>query len=356
MSFQPPHEIELIRQMARENLRKPPVVTHPLPDDDQPEFLIKTGHEWLQYSAKQGHAQRLFDDFWFQNELCILFADTNAGKSILAVQIGDSISRGEPVGSFRLTAGPEKVLYFDFELNSQQFRRRYNGNEYGDYQFNPNFMRAVLNPLCNRTRKFKKYEEFIINALENALINTKAKVLIIDNLTSLRYNTHAATGALNLLLSLQALKTKYRLSILVLAHTPKRNPAKPLSRDDLQGSKMLINFADSAFAIGESQHTPGQRYLKQIKQRSSAQTYGAPNICLCNIIKPYNFLQFEFPGNASEADHLMPRTEQSRRYAETQIAVLHQQGHTIRQIAEQLYLAPTTVHRILKRLQAADDG
>ena len=42
---------------------------------------------------------------------------------------------------------------------------------------------------------------------------------------------------------LKKLKSKHGLSILALAHTPKRDATKPLGRNDLQGSKMLINFA-----------------------------------------------------------------------------------------------------------------
>ena len=58
---------------------------------------------------------------------------------------------------------------------------------------------------------------------------------------------------------MKALKSKYGLSILVLAHTPKRDSGKPLGRNDLQGSKMIINFCDSAFAIGESAKNIGWR-------------------------------------------------------------------------------------------------
>jgi hypothetical protein len=47
--------------------------------------------------------------------------------------------------------------------------------------------------------------------------------------------------------------------MLVLAHTPKRNLARPLTVNNLQDSKMLINFCDSAFATGKNQSTPGHR-------------------------------------------------------------------------------------------------
>ncbi|MES2427273.1 MAG: hypothetical protein V4560_09890 [Bacteroidota bacterium] len=111
--------------------------------------------------------------------------------------------------------------------------------------------------------------------------------------------------------------------------TPKRNPAKPVTRNDLQGSKMLINFADSAFAIGESQTTTGLRYLKQIKQRSGTEVYGANNVCLCRMVKPTNFLHFEFTGFGTEAAHLLHYTEQYRKSTEESIAQLHNNGLTL---------------------------
>ncbi|RWY51601.1 hypothetical protein [Mucilaginibacter gilvus] len=64
--------------------------------------------------------------------------------------------------------------------------------------------------------------------------------------------------------------------------------------NDLQGSKMLINFCDSAFAIGESQSSPHERYFKQIKQHNAQQTYGEENICVCRIEKDINDLRYQF--------------------------------------------------------------
>ena len=321
-------------------------------------FIIKPCETWLQTGADIPQAEMLFGSFWFQDELCILFADTNAGKSILAVQIGNAISRGQAVGPFQMNGPAETVLYFDFELSTSQFRKRYVCDAPDTAgAFNPKFLRAVLNPSSNKARKFGSYEEYITNEIENALITTKAKVLIIDNLTCLRFGTHAASGALNLVHYLQGIKDTYQLSILVLAHTPKRNQAKPITRDDLLGSKMLINFCDSAFAIGESQLPPPAeggaplRYLKQIKQRSTHEVYGAANVCLCSVEKLDGFLQFKFEGTAHETEHLARQHEQYRKISDTAIAQLRQQGLSVRQVAEKLGINHTTVFRALKRME-----
>ena len=79
-------------------------------------FTLMQANGWMDQAKTRPIPQMLFGEFWFEGELCILFADTNLGKSILAVQIGNSISKGEPIHGFRLEASQQKILYFDFEF------------------------------------------------------------------------------------------------------------------------------------------------------------------------------------------------------------------------------------------------
>src|SRR5690606_8580378 len=132
-------------------------------------------------------------------------------------------------------------------------------------------------------------ETYLCFSLEQAVVETAAKVLIIDNITYLGNDTEKAKSALPLMKQLQKLKKKYGLSLLVLAHTPKRDMAKPITKNDIQGSKMFINFCDSCFAIGASAQDPQVRYLKQVKQRQTEERYGLENVVLCQINKPFNF-------------------------------------------------------------------
>ncbi|PJJ84623.1 AAA family ATPase [Mucilaginibacter auburnensis] len=349
-----PAEIELIRDMARGALtakqkkKLSQQLEQPLPDSGDA-FIMRKAADWLRPDAQSYSPDKLFGDFWYRGELCILFADTNAGKSILAVQIGNALAAAEPLPVLGSVLPPEKVLYFDFELSAEQFEGRYSSHMHGHYKFSSNFYRLVLNPDATGQQRFKNYAEYMNNALENTIITTGARTLILDNITCLRTGTHAAESAISLMRNLQAIKNHYGLSVLVLAHTPKRNAAKPITRNDLQGSKMLINFADSAFALGDSQTDAGLRYLKQIKQRSGKQYYGADNVCLCRISKPYNFVHFEFEGFAHEADHLQHYKEQQQRHAEEQVDRLHQQGLSIRAIAERTGISKSTVARMVKR-------
>jgi hypothetical protein len=309
-------------------------------------FTIHTASHWLVLNQNTPVPPMLFGEFWHQGELCILFADTNAGKSVLAVQIGNAIAGRhcmEPFG----WAPQSNVVYIDFELSAKQFQARYTHNEV-IYQFSDGFYRAEFNPAADMPLDFTDYDEYMNSVIEYAITATGATVVIIDNITCLRSGTEHASKALPLMRHLKALKTKHRLSILVLAHTPKRNAGVPISRNDLQGSKMLINFADSAFAIGISHQQEGSlRYLKQVKQRATQQVYGEGNVCLFRITKPLNFLQCTFQGNANESAHLY---RASRRHSEevyAQIRQLHAQGISQRKIAEKLNVGLATVNKVV---------
>jgi len=286
--------------------------------DDTSLFLVRTAARWMEQASTRPTPQMLFSELWHEGELCILFADTNLGKSILAVQIGNSISRGEAIPGFRLQSQPQPILYFDFELSEKQFEARYSIDYAGHYDFNTNFYRAEINPDADLPDE-RRFEDYLNRSVEQAIMRTGARVLIIDNLTYLKNETEKAHNALPLMKHLKALKTRYGLSILALAHTPKRDASKPITKNDLQGSKMLMNFCDSAFAIGESHTDKNMRYLKQIKQRCTECIYDTGNVIVCQTTKPGNFLQFEFLDYATEWEHLKKASEDEQQELETKI-------------------------------------
>ena len=342
--------IEMIRTQASEysdRARKAGVFGR-IPDKEpgQGLFTVYTGNQWIELEQQRPMPKRLFGELWYQGELCILFADTTAGKSVLAVQIGNSLTRCEPIGPFAVEAEPANVLYIDFELTGKQFQQRYSSTR-GNHDFGNGFFRAEFNCNAEMPPEFKNFDEYVNNALEFYVKNKGADVLIIDNITCLRSGTERAADALPLMKHLKALKTKYQLSILVLAHTPKRNPAHPLSVNDLQGSKMLINFADSAFAIGSSTTDKELKYLKQIKQRNTAQLYGENNVCLCRIKKETDFLLFNFEGHSYEHKHLLTNQEAQRQLLTAKIARLSARGLSQRQISRELKISLGLVNKLI---------
>lgn len=279
---------------------------------------VKTANKWIEQASKRPIPRMLFSEFWFEQELCILFADTNVGKTILAVQIADSISRGKSIPGFKLETKAQKVIYCDFELNDKQFQSRYSRNYEYPYQFSDNFLRVEINPDADFPED-ASFEFALSNAIERVITDTGAKIVIIDNITYLRHENERAKDALPLMKHLKRLKSKYNLSLLVLAHTPKRDLTKPLTRNDLQGSKVLMNFCDSSFAIGESSSDSSFRYIKMIKVRSTEHIYDSYNIMVCQITKPDNFLHFNFLHLDSEYKHLKMVTERDREILEEEV-------------------------------------
>lgn len=315
--------------------------------DNKGLFTVKTASRWIEQAKTRPIPKMLFGEFWFEGELCILFADTNLGKSILAVQIGNSISEGNQIHGFKMETQAQPILYFDFELSDKQFENRYSINFERHYNFDDNFNRVEINPdaIIPETQTF---EDYLNHSLERSIIETGAKILIIDNLTYLKNETEKAKDALPLMKHLKALKNKYGLSILALAHTPKRDLSKPITRNDLQGSKMLINFCDSSFSIGESHSDKNLRYLKQIKQRNTEQIYDAENVCVCQIDKPLNFLLFEFVNFGKERDHLKQHSEQDKENLIERVTELKKQGRSLREIGAELGVSHMKVSRIIK--------
>ena len=317
-------------------------------------FKVKTANEWLELAKTSPIPEMLFGEFWHEGEISILFSDSNLGKSILSVQIADSISKGQQIPGFKLEAKKQPVLYFDFELSAKQFEVRYSiKNEAqkvfeNHYSFDDNFKRIEINPDAEIPTE-STFENYLNQSLEQSIIETGAKILIIDNITYLKNETEQAKHALPLMKYLKALKSKYGLSILALAHTPKRDLSRPITQNDLGGSKMLYNFIDSCFAIGQSNTDKNLRYIKQIKARNTAMIYDTENVIVCQIDKPYNFLAFEFIDYGAEREHLKQVTEKDRESTIEQAKELSQKGYSQRQISNELGISLGAVNKYLKK-------
>jgi RecA-family ATPase len=322
------------------------VIPQPEPSTD-----LLTTHSaayWLKSASKKAIPKMLFGKFWYEGEICILFADSNLGKSILGVQIANCINTGKAMEPFQMESEVQPTLYCDFELTEKQFEARYSDNYEDHYPFKSDFYRSELNPDSVIPEGFKDFDEYLIASLERTIVQRKARVVIVDNLTYLRNETEQAKDALPLMKQLKKLKNKYNLSLLVLAHTPKRDLTQQITLNDLQGSKMLMNFCDSAFTIGESSAEKDMRYLKQIKQRNTNQVYGYSNICLCRITKPFNFLQYEFAGYGNELDHIKKQSDRLSTDDMEKAVKLRLEGLSLRDIAKQMGIGYQKVDRLIK--------
>ncbi len=250
----------------------------------------------------------------------------------------------------------QKVLYLDFELSGTQFRERYSrgiqDNQYvGRYEFSDNLIRSEIKWDDELPAAFKTMGDFLAHSIIQRLSETEAKILIVDNISYLATANTSASSALALMKALKQMKSDYGMSILVLAHTPKRPITKPLTVNDLAGSKMLANFADNLFAIGTSIRAKDLRYIKHIKQRNCPAIYDASNVIVCRLEKPDNFPQFTFVEFDDETHHTTRPYESTNAERTKLIAAakaLATKGLKQRDIAEQLQIGLGTVNRYLQ--------
>ena len=315
-------------------------VQHGMPDSIGV-MSIKTANRTILEASLLPTPRALWDSFWYEGELSCLFADSNVGKSILAVQIADRIAR------------TDNVLYLDFELSEKQFQLRYT-NEHGKpYTFPERLYRVSLD--CNSLLE-ADFEEAIMGGIEQMTLQTGCKIFIVDNLTYLCCAMEKGDAAGRLMIQLNNLKKKYGLSVLVLAHTPKRSLDCPITSNDLAGSKRLYNFFDSVFAIGKSAQDGELRYVKQLKVRYGTFSHDADNVIIYEIEKVDAFLQFVFRGYSTEKEHLKKLGDNESSQRDCQILQLSRSGKSVREIASQVNCGKSTVSRIIQRNRKVEES
>lgn len=297
-------------------------------------FTVKTANRAMKEAASRPNPDALWLSLWYEGEVCCLFSDSNLGKSIYAVQIAASI------------AEKQRVLYFDFELSDKQFQLRYSDEDNSLTRFPDNLYRVEIN---RDSLDVTNFEKTVIDNIEQAAAHTGAKVLVIDNLTYLCIASEKGDVAGALMFRLMALKKKHGLSILVLAHTPKRCLSNPITQNDLAGSKKLYNFFDSVFAIGKSAKDNSVRYIKQLKVRYGNYTYDSDNVIVSTIEKVDAFLQFVDIGYATEKEHLKEPSEKDNAEEIAAVKRMVSAGKSYRYIASELGVSLGKVQRILKK-------
>jgi KaiC/GvpD/RAD55 family RecA-like ATPase len=300
-------------------------------------FRTRTANQVLREAAAQPEPKVLYPNLIVENELTICFADTGIGKSVFAVQIGAHIA---------LT---QKVLYVDLELSDKQFEKRYRDEHGCHFDFPDDFLRLDFKPSFTVPENVN-YDEFFIDSLLGAISSTGAKVVIIDNMTKLAAgDTDTAKATIPIMEALTRIKLEHGITFLVLEHNKKVDCSRPISLNDLQGSKMKANFADAVFSIGRSQSDSSMRYIKQLKVRSIDCEYDTGNVLKCELQQAGGFLQLREIETVSEYEFLKQPNETERSEQIAQAAELKKMGYSNISIGKQLGVSEACVRKWLKQ-------
>lgn len=295
-------------------------------------LTIRPANDWVREAKARPDPRSWFHGMIVSNENTVIFAASNVGKSILAVQIAEEISK------------EQKVLYLDLEMSDKQFQMRYTD---GDtvHEFPTDFLRAEINP---EYLLDSDLEEGILYSIERAA-ESGIKFFIIDNITFVCMNAERSEAAGEFMKKVIFLKQKYQLTIIAIAHTPKRYSNAPLSQYDLAGSARLINLFDAGIAIGCSVQDKRLRYIKQVKTRTGNRLYDDDHVAVCELTTEGGWLHFNIVGCESEYKHLVvPIGKESKDELREKVKVLLHRGLSIKGIEKELNISHAMAQRLRK--------
>ena len=324
-------------------------------------LTYKSMNQTMIDGAKEPPARRMTGSLTHENSIIILFSDPGTGKSIFGMQIADAVSRGKGLWNhqeFYNSTEPKKTIVFDFEMEESELFGRYkkDGKVANAYNWHKNFFRSGINP---DFIDFEDADTLITNEMQLVIEEQEPEVVIVDNMTYIASESSdpkMATKIMKKLLAMQKRSTN-QMTIIVIAHTPKRDPSLPIELRHLAGAKALSNFAKTVVAISKSKLDPALRYIKQLKVRQDLERYNGENVIVCAIDKAESGrLEYQFRGFGKEAEHLVtPDIEQQEPALLADCLEKHKSGkYSWRQLADYvkheygITMTHTTIYRKVK--------
>lgn len=299
---------------------------------------LATMNECVAAGAAIPDPANLYDGLWYEGELTALYADTNLGKSILAIQIAEEVAKK----GFT-------TLYVDLELSDKGVEKRARRKDGGLHVFPENLHRATVNfsKILSSGENIDQNGLDIIDRIEAVALRMGAKAVIIDNITALCAGMESGDVAVRLVNRLIQLRNDTGMSILFIAHTPKLDRTQPITRDSMGGSKRVISLIDSAFAIGQCVFDPAVRYIKQTKVRLDEVKYHDNNVLACKIDRVDGLLKFVAIRTCAEMELLDNKQEKER--LSSKIIEKYDHGCTIINIAKELNIPRHKVVYVLDK-------
>ncbi len=291
-----------------------PIKHKPMTDEDLIKILDKQGLEVktdikleaikkdykimnrINKAKKQEAMKELFGTFLHLGEVMILAGDTGVGKTNLAFQIADGISKGEQTLNQKNELTPSKILYYDFEMSDQSLLRRYK-----NYPFSNNFLCPNIDDLFQENDGI-----FSIDIIKKDTSSQGANIVIVDNISAIALkSTQDQDTALQLMKEFKKLNRENKTTFIIITHTPKIPSSIPLTINHIAGSKHLTNFCDNVCIIGKSSQGSENRYLKQLKSRNSEQN---EQVLVMDLVDK-GHLHFVNPRFDWEKNHLSINTD-----------------------------------------------
>ena len=282
--------------------------------------------------------QPLFDEFWREGELAVLFGAAGSGKSILAMQLAEALARGSGIDGFRMASGGRRVLYVDLQHADFQHRARYRDAGGKRYSFSERLER--IRPPAD--------VEDIAAWLRTTLSARRFDVVVIDDLSSLRNTVDGTREVLKIMRDLKRLRDEMMVSILVISDAADPR-GKWVSEADLGRSRVLSTAADSVFALGSC--NDGDRRIVQTRSRNAPivwNTLNAPGAGIRRLRS--GLLAFEFDGR------FVPDLSPEQLELIRQVKRLYDGGMSYRAVGEALSISKSRAERLYRKWTPAIGG
>lgn len=295
--------------------------------DDTGGLPLRRANDYLADVKRTFEPEMLFDEFWREGELALMFGPSGSGKSILALQLADALARGTGFYGFRMPEWRRSVLYVDLRSTDAQFMKRCSVFAVGKFPGRAHkFPRGLFRDrppagldLCQWLRAYVRQHA--------------PQVVIIDDLTAVK-NTHDGTlETLRTMRRLRELRDELGISILVL--TGSNEPKGIVAETDLGRSQVLCTAADSVFALGRYYKTADDHYLIQTRAAGAVPFWTRQNAPTAKVIRTGSgLLEFEFDERFSPS-----MDPEMRLLICTVVHMQEQEQKTFREIAAELEIS-----------------
>ena len=302
----------------------------------------------MQGAACQVDAGRdLIPHIWREGELACLFGAPNVGKTVLARQFMLEIAENTT----------HEVAYFDLENNNDQFAFGYSRlkglDTYKTYPTN-----ATIYRIDSYSDDRDYTTEEILRQMEGWIISRRHTVVIIDDISHI-CSTGNSEKAVRAMRTLKRWTLKYRIAILVIAHSHYRQPDSLISLRQLGTNPEYAYTFDSIFAIERTNFYRSKRvshYIKQLKNRLRPVTYDENNVLPLSLRRIDNiwigFRVIEDTGN--EHEYLRAADPFVNDEQVNDMVIEHaSKYHSVRYIAQTLHISKSRVQRIIDRNRKA---
>ena len=296
------------------------------------ELIIRKANECMAAAQFYGRRSMIFDEFWRDGELALLFGPPGVGKSVLATLIAENAARGRVIDGFRMMPHRQKVLYVDLKLSDEQFATRYSG-DMKRYKFSGNFSRISC-----------EWRKDLGGKIKQAVLKCGARLVIIDDLSAVCQSYGGTRETLPFMRELRRLKNALDVSILVLSSCETPGPRHFVNEVDLRRSRILCDVADSVIAMCQ---LPGtiDSCIFQTRSRNARVHWTTVNSPVCRITRQDDgkFLEMIFD------DRFIARMSDEEIELVRAVKAARDAGRPWAALAEELGISKTRATRLFEK-------